>query len=216
MALQSHTHLLWSLTKSLFTSKKAPLPLGSDSLFSQIAHIEEMPTSLLERLIGVTSEVTEKEKLNKAFLYLNKRRERLGLKALKYSLNRKQLLALYREGYAAVSQIEKQDRLRFWSTLPGGMNYISKHQVEQLSPRKVELLFKGWLKVFGVGIIEVNLNGVKLKFIPPEISLLKDLEKLSLSGNQLKGLPIELSNLSKLHSLNLNGNPILANRLAHV
>jgi GTPase SAR1 family protein len=56
------------------------------------------------------------------------------------------------------------------------------------------------------GQTSIDLSGLGLKFLPPEIGALKSLEYLNLAGNQLKSLPKEFVNLQNLIFLNLGGN----------
>ena len=55
-------------------------------------------------------------------------------------------------------------------------------------------------------IIILNLKGLGLKTLPPEISSLTGLNQLGLEGNQLEFLPAEITNLTLLQYLDLSHN----------
>ncbi len=55
-------------------------------------------------------------------------------------------------------------------------------------------------------ITSLDLSGLFLKYLPPEIGNLTALEILNLNGNQLTSLPESLGNLTALRGLGLNGN----------
>jgi hypothetical protein len=56
----------------------------------------------------------------------------------------------------------------------------------------------------------LNLNGLGLKLVPPEIGLFTGLERLEISNNQIKVLPREFANLSKnLQILDISNNHLL-------
>ncbi len=55
-------------------------------------------------------------------------------------------------------------------------------------------------------ITTLELNGLNLKALPPEICALTNLQTLNLYNNQLRSLPAEISSLTNLLTLNLNYN----------
>jgi Leucine-rich repeat (LRR) protein len=58
------------------------------------------------------------------------------------------------------------------------------------------------------GIQMLDLSGLELRAIPPEISALTRLRQLNLSNNQISSIPDSLSKLSRLKKLDLGGNEI--------
>ena len=52
----------------------------------------------------------------------------------------------------------------------------------------------------------LNLSGLQLTHLPPEIAYFTNLEELRLSHNQLRGFPAEIGNLAKLQRLDLDRN----------
>ena len=52
----------------------------------------------------------------------------------------------------------------------------------------------------------LDLSGLGLTSVPPEIGQLTELTELDLSGNQLTSLPSEIGQLAELTELNLYGN----------
>ena len=54
----------------------------------------------------------------------------------------------------------------------------------------------------------VNLSGLQLRVIPPELGWLPQLERLNLSNNKIGVIPPELCQLAQLQSLNLSNNEI--------
>ncbi|BBI16551.1 leucine-rich repeat domain-containing protein [Neochlamydia sp. S13] len=125
------------------------------------------------------------------------------------------------------------NRLLFWQKLPGGTDYLSQPQIIALSLKKKGELLTQWIKEHSKNIINLNLDGVGLTFlppeigqlsqlialglgdnhltiIPPEIGQLSHLQALGLSNNQLTALPAEIGQLSQLRTLNLDNNQIIA------
>ncbi|MBF0312193.1 MAG: ChaN family lipoprotein [Oligoflexia bacterium] len=68
--------------------------------------------------------------------------------------------------------------------------------IEALTPNEREHLYS------------LSLAGVKLKVLPKEIGLLKNLKELNLGDNELTVLPKEIGELTNLIMLNLDGNQI--------
>jgi len=60
------------------------------------------------------------------------------------------------------------------------------------------------------GAAELDLSGLGLTALPPEIGRLTSLQSLNLSENQLTALPPEIGGLTSLQSLGLRGNQITA------
>ncbi len=54
----------------------------------------------------------------------------------------------------------------------------------------------------------LNLSGLGLTGLPPEIAQLTTLQSLDLSNNQLTGLPPEIAQLTTLQSLDLSNNQL--------
>lgn len=69
------------------------------------------------------------------------------------------------------------------------------------------LAFTKWLEQQSCErVTGLNLSGLKLTGVPPQLSLCVGLQKLNLSGNKLRLYPPELASLSKLKELDLSGN----------
>jgi internalin A len=60
------------------------------------------------------------------------------------------------------------------------------------------------------GAAELDLSGLGLTALPPEIGSLTSLRKLDLSGNRLTALPPEIGGLTRLQSLSLSDNRLTA------
>lgn len=71
------------------------------------------------------------------------------------------------------------------------------------------LAFTDWLEQQNCETVtDLNLSGLKLTGVPPQLSLCIGLKKLDLSGNELRLYPLELVSLSKLKELDLSRNPL--------
>ena len=68
---------------------------------------------------------------------------------------------------------------------------------------------RGWLKV-GNPAVPLDLSGMELTSLPPELGQLTALKELSLSNNQLSALPPELGQLTALTRLYLDNNQLSA------
>lgn len=66
------------------------------------------------------------------------------------------------------------------------------------------------MKTWSVSLIStlpvLNLEGLELNFLPPEIGELQELTGLILKGNKLTSLPAQIGQLTQLQDLNLEGN----------
>ncbi len=58
------------------------------------------------------------------------------------------------------------------------------------------------------GAVSVDLSGLGLTVLPPEIGQLTNLTTLHLRSNPLTALPPELAHLTRLERLKLHGNPL--------
>lgn len=63
------------------------------------------------------------------------------------------------------------------------------------------------------GVVMLDLSGLGLESLPPEIGQLVNLEMLDVSENQLSSLPPEIDNLLNLCLLNLLNNPLTVESL---
>ena len=55
----------------------------------------------------------------------------------------------------------------------------------------------------------LDLSGIELNNIPPQIKLFTEIKKLNLSNNQIRMLPVELQYLDQLEEIDLTKNPIV-------
>lgn len=80
--------------------------------------------------------------------------------------------------------------------------------MEILQLKNLRVLDLGWSDKNKNGRVEYDEVTNKVKYLPEEIGVLKELSFLSLSGNQIKTIPKEIGNLRKLKFLSLYGNEL--------
>ncbi|WP_052435901.1 leucine-rich repeat domain-containing protein [Neochlamydia sp. EPS4] len=100
------------------------------------------------------------------------------------------------------------NRLLMWKALPGGREYLSQEKIKYLPLEKQGELFGKWIENYGKEITIVNLRGIGLTLLPPEICQLSQLQELNLSQNQLTTLPAEIGQFSQLEALYLSSNQL--------
>ncbi|KIC74834.1 hypothetical protein DB42_AY00680, partial [Neochlamydia sp. EPS4] len=98
------------------------------------------------------------------------------------------------------------NRLLIWQKLPEGNNYLNQPRIKALSLKKKGELLTQWIKEQGENITTLNLDGLGLTYLPPEVWQLSHLQALGLSNNQLTVIPPEIGQLSQLIALRLDGN----------
>jgi Leucine-rich repeat (LRR) protein len=100
------------------------------------------------------------------------------------------------------------NRLLMWKALPGGAEYLSQEKIKYLPLEKQGELLRGWIEENCKNTTALNLSGVGLTYLPPEIGQLSKLQWLMLDQNQLTSLPTEIGQLSRLQALYLNQNQL--------
>ncbi len=63
---------------------------------------------------------------------------------------------------------------------------------------------------------QLNLEGLGLTHLPPQIGLIKSMTLLNLNNNQLASLPPEMKSLTQLMNLSLRGNPLSAENVKDI
>ncbi|WP_052436066.1 leucine-rich repeat domain-containing protein, partial [Neochlamydia sp. EPS4] len=100
------------------------------------------------------------------------------------------------------------NRLLMWKALPGGAEYLSQEKIKYLPLEKQGELLRGWIEENCKNTTALDLSGVGLTYLPPEICQLSQLRGLYLNQNQLTSLPVEIGGLSQLQELHLNQNQL--------
>ncbi|WP_213156117.1 leucine-rich repeat domain-containing protein [Neochlamydia sp. AcF65] len=100
------------------------------------------------------------------------------------------------------------NRLLPWKKLPGGEEYLSREEIKHLPLEKQGKLLRDWIEENCKNTTALNLSGVGLTYLPPEICQLSKLQRLDLNQNQLTNLPTEIGQLSQLQELYLDQNQL--------
>ncbi|WP_052435983.1 leucine-rich repeat domain-containing protein [Neochlamydia sp. EPS4] len=102
------------------------------------------------------------------------------------------------------------NRLFFWQMLPGGTGFLNQPPIKALPLKKKGELLTQWIEEYGKNITTLNLEGLGLTLLPPEIGHLSQLTCLVLRYNHLTVIPAEIGQLTKLEVLNLSYNHLTA------
>ncbi|BBI17659.1 leucine-rich repeat domain-containing protein [Neochlamydia sp. S13] len=100
------------------------------------------------------------------------------------------------------------NRLLMCKRIPDGYRYLNQEAIKYLPLKEKGKLFSNWIERYGKDITSLNLRGIGLTFLPPEIGQLSQLQKLDLNNNQLTTLPAEIGQLSQLKELKLEKNQL--------
>ncbi|KIC73603.1 hypothetical protein DB41_JE00040 [Neochlamydia sp. TUME1] len=100
------------------------------------------------------------------------------------------------------------NRLLIWKKLLSGEKYLEQEEIKHLSLAGKGKLFKDWIERYGRAITSLQLEGIGLTFLPPEMWQLSQLEELFLNNNNLTILPDELGQLRGLKMLRLDHNQL--------
>ena len=106
--------------------------------------------------------------------------------------------------------IKIKDTLTFWRELPGGRVHVAQQDFRGLSSVDIRARVSTWIDANPAarGTQTLNLGNKNLRYLPPEIVQLANLQILDLSGNQLTELPPAIVQLANLQALDLSGNQI--------
>jgi Leucine-rich repeat (LRR) protein len=102
------------------------------------------------------------------------------------------------------------NRLLLWKKLPSGKEYLRQEKIKYLPLEKQGALLRDWIEENCKNITILDLSGVGLTYLPPEIGQLSQLQTLDLRENQLTALLAEIGQLSQLQELDLSRNQLTA------
>ncbi|MCK4934900.1 MAG: hypothetical protein KAR79_04870, partial [Simkaniaceae bacterium] len=113
------------------------------------------------------------------------------------------------ERFLEVEEVIKiRDTLTFWKRLPGGQTHLHQQNFDGLSSEDVGARLSAWIQQIPnvQAITALNLSNSNLRYLPPEIGQLTNLERLLFYLNQLTELPLEIGHLTNLQMLGLGEN----------
>ncbi|WP_213150930.1 leucine-rich repeat domain-containing protein [Neochlamydia sp. AcF95] len=195
-------------------SPPSTTPISMTSLYKAIlqVHFPEgnrdliAQADILDKIYGIKPNLSIEEKV--PYIFQKLFNLAAFLSPTEFEGNAKESKAITLSNYS--SYLLNTNRLLLWQKLPGGTEYLNQPQIKALSLKKKGELLTQWIEKHGKNIIKLNLDGVGLTYLPPEIWQLSGLRDLSLGNNQLTAIPTEIRRLSQLLMLRLHGNLLTA------
>ncbi|WP_052435969.1 leucine-rich repeat domain-containing protein [Neochlamydia sp. EPS4] len=182
------------------------------SLYKQIgkAHVPQGNVKeqalIVDRIYKLKEKLSEAAKVNAIFRRIFTLAKSFSALEFKVQIEEKKYLTL--ANYS--SYLVNINRLLLWKKLPGGKKYLSRKEIKHLPLGKKGELLRGWIEENCKNFTDLDLSGIGLTYLPPEIGQLSQLQKLELNQNQLTALPAEIGQLSQLQGLHLHQNQLTA------
>ncbi|KIC73539.1 hypothetical protein DB42_BZ00010, partial [Neochlamydia sp. EPS4] len=182
------------------------------SLYKKIGKVHVSPGDIskqafiLDRIYKLDDRLFEGEKAKAIFKQIFTLAK--SFSPLEFKENTEEKRGLTLDNYS--SYLLNINRLLLWKRLPDGEEYLSREEIKHLPLGKKGELFRDWIEENCKNITVLDLSGVGLTCLPPEICQLSQLQALDLNQNQLTALPAEIGQLSQLQELYLNQNQLTA------
>ncbi|WP_052436037.1 F-box protein [Neochlamydia sp. EPS4] len=182
------------------------------SLYKQIGkvHVSQGDINkqafILDRIYKLDDRLSEGEKAKAIFKEAFTLAKSLAPAELEFKWKTQEKRCFTLANYA--SYLININRLLMWKALPGGAEYLSQEKIKYLPLEKQGELLRGWIEENCKNTMGIDLSGVGLTYLPPEIGQLSQLQGLRLSFNQLTSLPAEIGQLSQLQGLDLGQNQL--------
>ncbi|WP_039384401.1 leucine-rich repeat domain-containing protein [Neochlamydia sp. TUME1] len=180
------------------------------SLYKQIGKVHvpqgnvKEQALIVDRIYKLKEKLSEAAKVNAIFRRIFTLAKSFSALEFKVQIEEKRYLTL--ANYS--SYLVNINRLLFWKKLPGGEKYLSREEIKHVFLGKKGELFRDWIAENRENITALDLSGVGLTYLPPEICQLSKLQELDLSENQLTSLPAKIGQLLQLQELNLRENQL--------
>ncbi|MBS4171096.1 leucine-rich repeat domain-containing protein [Neochlamydia sp. AcF95] len=214
VAPQSSISSLSAISSKEIQPLVSPSPISMTSLYNAImqVHFPEGNENLIEqayildKIYEIESNLSSEEKV--PYIFQKLFTLAASLSPTEFEGNTKESQAFTLSNYS--SYLLNINRLLLWQKLPGGTDYLNQPQIKSLPLKKKGELLTQWIEKHGKNIITLNLDVVRLTYLPPEIWQLSHLQALSLRFNQITNISAEICRLSRLQKLNLMSNQITA------